>query len=208
MSNTSGQTTQLKFDFNRSQSRNKDSQMHLSSSTSRLGNIQYGALTRPPTRDNNSRPITREKSPKGLMNINSRSNLSSAKNLNRCESSRNNLNNLTSTDNLMKYSQEELMFKSQSLHNLNTLIDEDELNIDVHNMDPSQLQKQTGDCQEKMRTILQEYKQLQDKHDTIEIQWNMARLNWKDNAEWKNMEAEVIRSRKFMQRCNKSGIII
>jgi len=115
--------------------------MHLSSSTSRLGNIQYGALTRPPTRDNISRPITREKSPKGLMNINSRSNLSSAKNLNRCESARNNLNNLTSTDNLMKYSQEELMFKSQSLHNLNTLIDEDELNIDVHNMDPSQLQK-------------------------------------------------------------------
>lgn len=138
------------------------------------------------------------------MNINSRSNLSSAKNLNRCESAR---NNLTSTDNLMR-SQEELMFKSQSLHNLNTLIDEDELNIDVHGMDPTQLQKQTGDCQEKMRTILQEYKQLQDKHDTIEIQWNMARLNWKDNTEWKNMEAEVIRSRKFMQRCNKSGIII
>jgi len=71
------------------------------------------------------------------MNINSRSNLSSAKNLNRCESAR---NNFTSTDNLMR-SQEELMFKSQSLHNLNTLIDEDELNIDVHGMDPTQLQK-------------------------------------------------------------------
>lgn len=125
-SNVSGYTTQLKFDFNRSGSRTGavDSQSRggFSQSTSRLGGIQYGTLTRPPTRDNagNSRPATREKSPKSI------SNLSSSKNLNRCESARSNLmvKNMSSTDLLFK-SQDELLYKSQSLHNLNTLIDDD-----------------------------------------------------------------------------------
>lgn len=136
------QYTQLKFDFNRSNSRtgavDSQSRVGYSQSTSRLGGIQYGALTRPPTRDNfnNSRPVTREKSPKSL------SNLSSTKNLNRCESARSTMmvKNMSSTDLLFK-SQDELLYKSQSLHNLNTLIDDDQLNTNIQAMSPTDLKK-------------------------------------------------------------------
>jgi len=91
---------------------------------------------------------------------------------------------------------------------LNTLIDDDELNIDIHDLDPIDIKKYVGESQDKMKTMLQEYKQLQERHDTLENQYGISRLDWKDNQEWKNMEQEVNRCQKFMNRCKQNGIII
>jgi len=107
MSNMSGFTSQLKFDFSTKSASRMGLDSRLGQSQSRLGNMHYGGIipnSRPSTREQATRPTTREKSPKGLAKGNS------IKNLNRCESARSNLlylsNNLpsnhTSTDLLVK----------------------------------------------------------------------------------------------------------
>lgn len=60
--------------------------------------------------------------------------------------------------------------------------------VDLDSMDPSSLKKYALDSQDKMRTVLQEYKSLQDRHDNLEVQYTAARLNWRDDAEYKSME--------------------
>lgn len=182
VSNMSGFTSQLKFDFSKTNSR-MGMDRTLGQSQSRLGNMHYAQ--RPMTgRENNSRPTTREKSPRQH----------STKSLfNRCDSARSNLlprsnlnsaKNLASLDNLIQ-SIDEPLTKSTSLHNLHTLVNDE---VDLDSMDPSSLKKYALDSQDKMRTVLQEYKSLQDRHDNLEVQYTAARLNWRDDAEYKSME--------------------
>jgi len=180
VSNMSGFTSQLKFDFSKNNSRMGMDSRTMGQSQSRLGNMHYAPVSRPMT---GREPKPTHKSPRGLNN----------KQFNRCDSARSNLlprsnlnsaKNLASLDNLFT-SVDEPLTKSTSLHNLYTLANE-EVNLDT--MDANALKKYTTDSQDKMRTVLQEYKHLQDKHDTLEVQYTAARLNWKDDAEYKSME--------------------
>jgi hypothetical protein len=92
-SNMSGFTSQLKFDFSKTNSRIGIDSRTMGQSQTRLGNMHYGQGTRPLT-GRDSRPTTREKSPKGIN--------SSKNQFNRCDSARSILprSNLASAKNL------------------------------------------------------------------------------------------------------------